>query len=228
MFEGAVTNPIKWSGTNPIGIAIAPNGNYALATNTDGGSLAYIDLHTNEVTYPYTGLSHPTGVAISPSGRIALVDSGGNSVTRIDLPSEENGKRGKMTSGVFTGLQCDHTGFSFSPDESFALCANTAAGSIARLDLVSGVCDPQAFKGFKRVKGVAVAPNGQFALVCDLDGGRVGQIDLNTGKVSFPYGNCHMSPFGVAFAPSGKFALFSCGGNPGNPGDHKIGRIDFM
>ena len=223
--SGQISNPFKWSGSNPIGVAIAPSGAYALATDTDRARLAHIDLQSKQVTHPYAGLQHPTGVAISSSGKIALVDSGGNSVCRIDL--DTSGTHGKLTKSVFTGLSCDHTGFSFAPDESYALCANTGKGSVARLDLTTGKCEPNKYTGFQRVKGVAVSPNGRFALVCDLNGGRVGHIDLSTGAVSFPYGACFMSPFSVAFAPSGEFALFSCGGNPGSADAHKIGRIDF-
>jgi len=226
--SGEMSNAVpSWGGSNPIGVAIAPNGTYALTTDTDRGRLAHIDLKTGQVTHPYTGLSHPTGVAISSSGRMALVDSGGSSVCRIDL--DASGAQGKMTRDVFTGgrLSCDHTGFAFSPDESYALCANTARGTIARLDLRTNKCESSKYTGFRRVKGVAIAPSGHFALVCDLDGRRIGHIDLASGAVSFPYGNCFEQPFSVCFAPSGEFALFSCGVNGGPAERHKIGRIDF-
>ena len=68
LVDGAISTPVKWGGRNPIGVAIAPSGAYALATSTDGGCLARIDLSTFACTYPFTGLQHPTGVAISPSG----------------------------------------------------------------------------------------------------------------------------------------------------------------
>eukprot|EP00928_Gymnodinium_smaydae_P089409 TRINITY_DN7337_c0_g1_i1.p1 TRINITY_DN7337_c0_g1~~TRINITY_DN7337_c0_g1_i1.p1 ORF type:complete len:410 (-),score=36.15 TRINITY_DN7337_c0_g1_i1:115-1296(-) len=215
--SGDISSACKWTGKNPIGVAIAPCGTYALTTNTDGGSLARIDIPSGSVAYTCSGLRHPTGVAISPSGKYALADTEGKEVVKIDLAQSTIVQR-------FKGFACDHTGFAFAPDESFALVANTGRGEISSIDLVSGVVTLSKYKGFRRVKGVAISPSGRFALVSDLDGERIGHIDLGTGSVTFPYGSCP-NPFSVTFSPDGKCAFFSCGRNCA--GLWKIGRIDF-
>lgn len=80
-------------------------------------------------------------------------------MTRIDLAAD--GASGEVRHGAYTGLACDHTGFAFAPDDSYALCANTGRGTIARLDLRSSHVNANAYTGFKRAKGVAIAPSGK-------------------------------------------------------------------
>jgi sugar lactone lactonase YvrE len=80
--------------SNPSAISIAPNGRFALTTNTGDNTVGRIDLVTNEVTFPYIGFDAPCGIAIAPNGKFALVtnkDSGIMSQISGDLQSGFNG-----------------------------------------------------------------------------------------------------------------------------------------
>ena len=55
-------------GTNPIGIAIAPSGNYAYVVNNGSNTVSKIDLSNFTVTAVLAVSSNPIGIAIDPSG----------------------------------------------------------------------------------------------------------------------------------------------------------------
>jgi DNA-binding beta-propeller fold protein YncE len=71
--EEKVTFP--YAGFNsPTGVAISPDGAFALVVNYNRHHVARIDLAGGgEVTTSYTGFTYPLGVAISPDGALALV-----------------------------------------------------------------------------------------------------------------------------------------------------------
>ena len=72
-------------GSNPEGIAITPNGNYAYVTNEGGTTVSVINTATNSVTATVTVGNGPVGVAVTPDGKYAYVtNSGGTTVSVIN------------------------------------------------------------------------------------------------------------------------------------------------
>jgi len=73
-------------GSQPIGIAITPNGAYAYVTNTGSNSVSVIDTATNTVVgNPISVGSYPYDIAITPNGAYAYVTKeGSNSISVID------------------------------------------------------------------------------------------------------------------------------------------------
>ena len=79
-------------GSEPIGIAITPNGKSAYVATTFGGGVWVIDTQTNEVAKQILaeGKSWNTkGIAITPDGKSAYVTDQGNSVRVIDTQTNE-------------------------------------------------------------------------------------------------------------------------------------------
>jgi YVTN family beta-propeller protein len=82
-FVGSDPIPV---GTNPVGMAITPNGNFAYVTNYGDGTVSVINIATNSVVgTPIPVGSLPGSVAITPNGKEAYVtNSGSNTVSVIN------------------------------------------------------------------------------------------------------------------------------------------------
>jgi len=90
------------SSFEPMGLALAPNGQYALFTNFGGSKTHKVDLSTFQLSSDsWTTGIQPRDVAISADGRIALVVNG------IAGPVAERLFSIDMTTGVVTAI----TGF---------------------------------------------------------------------------------------------------------------------
>lgn len=90
----------------PCGVAVSPDGAYALVANQQDGDIGRIDLKTRDVTFPILleDFSMHHGIAIAPDGAYALVaNSGRNNIGRIDLRTWEVGPQrrgGRLAEGV--------------------------------------------------------------------------------------------------------------------------------
>jgi len=60
-------------GTNPIGVAITPNGSFAYVANETDNSVSVINTATNAVVTTVSVGSSPHGIAITPDGASAYV-----------------------------------------------------------------------------------------------------------------------------------------------------------
>jgi YVTN family beta-propeller protein len=91
-FKIAATIPLSPSATEPMQIAITPDGQTALVTSL-GGAVSFIDLNTNTLVYTLVDFSiNPDGIAITPDGATAYVTSFSttNSVVEvIDIASRK-------------------------------------------------------------------------------------------------------------------------------------------
>jgi YVTN family beta-propeller protein len=67
--NAVVGSPIA-VGSNPVGIAITPNGSRAYVTNNGGGTVSVINTQTNAVVgSPIAVGTSPRGIAITPTAR---------------------------------------------------------------------------------------------------------------------------------------------------------------
>ncbi|UCD87841.1 MAG: fibronectin type III domain-containing protein [Desulfobacterales bacterium] len=81
-------------GTNPLGVAVSPDGEYVYVTNSEDGNVSVIDTFAKrEVTVAYNPRvpvgDSPTGVAVSPDGsHIFVANRGSNSVSIIETADD--------------------------------------------------------------------------------------------------------------------------------------------
>ena len=72
-------------GSEPIGVAVSPNGAYVYVTNRGDNSVSVISTASNTVTATVTVGTYPWSVAVTPNGAYGYVTNlGGNSVSVID------------------------------------------------------------------------------------------------------------------------------------------------
>ena len=64
-------------GTNPIGVAITPDGKHAYVTNFTSNNVSVIDTATNTVVATVPVGNNPVGVAVTPDGKHAYVANSG-------------------------------------------------------------------------------------------------------------------------------------------------------
>jgi DNA-binding beta-propeller fold protein YncE len=182
----------------PFGVAISPDGRYALVTDFNNNLIRHIDLSTVTVITlagvvgagrvdgigTNSNFHSPSGIIISTDGSFALVaDSGNHIVRRIDLST---------------------------------VSVTTLAG-----DGVKGRLDGQGTNArFTTPFDVSISPNCLYALVADLNGNLVRRIDISTGTVtraagviteSDPYyepgSSLFLLPLGISIAPDDSYAL---------------------
>ena len=71
-------------GTNPVRVAITPDGKHAYVTNFSSNNVSVIDMASKTVAAT-VAVEHPQGVAVTRDGKHAYVTSGGsNTVSVID------------------------------------------------------------------------------------------------------------------------------------------------
>ena len=79
-------------GTNPLAIAITPNGQTAYAVNEISGTVTPITVATNTAGAPIAVGTYPYGIAITPNGQTASVaNEGSSTVTPITLATNTAG-----------------------------------------------------------------------------------------------------------------------------------------
>jgi DNA-binding beta-propeller fold protein YncE len=181
----------------PVGVDIAPNGDFALVTESFGIMIRRLEISTATVT-PLAGsgvsgsangigtnsqFKEPYGICISPDGLFALVvDKSGYQIRHIDL----------LTAAVTT------------------LAGSGSTGS------QDGVGTSSLFL---TVYTIGVSPDGLFALVPDYGNHRIRRIIISTASVSTALGSSSgyqngigtnallQNPHGIAIDPTGLFAL---------------------
>jgi DNA-binding beta-propeller fold protein YncE len=197
-FAGSVLGDMNGIGTNAqlgliYGIAISPDGLYALYTDNSWSTIRKVVIATKEVmTFAGSGSGtssqflDPYGIAISSDGSFALVAEGQNCLIRRIL----------MTSGEVTTL------------------AGTAQSSGSGNGFGTNVL-------FNNPNGVSISPGGDYALVTDTNNHVIRLVIISTGQVSTIAGvvgsigtsngmgtNVHFnSPRAVAISLDGNFAL---------------------
>ncbi|GAB4197316.1 MAG: hypothetical protein OHK0022_15590 [Roseiflexaceae bacterium] len=185
----------------PLGLAVSPDGVFAIVADTDNNLLRRVDLATSTVTTlagapklagatdgpgAEARFAAPSSVSMPISATFALVaDTQNSTVRRIDLATSVvttvvglAGQRGSEDGQGSAARLYEPEGLAVSRDGSFALIADTGNHTIRRLDLATGALTTLA--GQPRVSGTA---DGVGALA----------------QFSFPRG--------VAISPDGSYAL---------------------
>jgi len=183
-------------GSQPISIAITPNGRIAYVVNNQSNNVSTIDLSTNMViaTIPVGAL--PYGVAISPDGNTVYVtNQSGNSISVISTATN-------TVSATINGLS-GPKGIAITPDGNFAYVANFTGNNVRVIDTHTNTLGASVPVGSGPI-GVAITPSGSFVYVTDSGGPSINVIDTTNNMVvdTFPVGS---NPSALAITPNGKF-----------------------
>lgn len=190
-FIGSIT-----VGSQPISIAITPNGRFAYVVNNFSGTVSCIDLSTNTVIATIFVGASPYGVAVSPDGSTVYVtNQSGNSISVISTSTN-------MVSAAISGLS-GPKGIAITPDGNFAYVANFTGSNVRVVDTHTNTLLPVSIPVGSGPIGVAITPDGRFVYVSDSGGPSINMIDTTDNMVvdTFPVGS---NPSALAITPNGK------------------------
>jgi YVTN family beta-propeller protein len=196
-------------GTDPIGIAITPDGKFAYVANfayEEPGTVSVIDTQTNQVVgTPITVGKGPYGVAITPDGKFAYIpNSESGTVSVIDTQTNQVVGTPIMVGGVPRSI-------AITPDGEFAYVARVGASSVSVIDTQTNQVVGTPITVGAGAEGVAITPDGKFAYVT-VGGealsqpGTVSVIDTQTNQVVGTPIMVGKAPWGVAITPDGRYA----------------------
>jgi DNA-binding beta-propeller fold protein YncE len=193
---------------NPMGVAISPDGVFALVADQYNCRIRRIEMSTGVVSTLAGSFGFPTGVAISADGSFVLVaDSNNHMIRRIEISSGTVTTLAGNSSAGFV----DGTGSSvmfnrpqsvaIDPSGASALVADYGNDCVRSVDLatrsvstLSGTLSgmPYGKLTFQYAHDVSIAPNGAFALVIQIYSSTVRYISMSSMcKAGFycPYGS---------------------------------------
>ncbi len=249
----------------PTGLEVSADGSATLLVDTDSNTVRRLDLASGDVTTvagdatAWAGSADgigsaarfrsPRDAALDAAGTVAYIaDTGNQTIRRLDLlsgavttiagsPGQTGSANGVGAAARFGWPQA----MALSPDETFALIADTDNHTIRRLDLatrqVTTVAGSAGASGsadgvgsaarFNRPQGVAISPDGSYALIADTHNHLIRRLDLATGWVTrvagWPGWNDSLDgfvdsayfsyPHGLAISADGSYALVTDSGS---------------
>jgi YVTN family beta-propeller protein len=188
-------------GSDPVGVAITPNGKTAYVTLIGSGTVVPINISAGTAGTPITVGGAPFGIAITPNGQTAYVGSNGtNTVTPINIATN--------TPGTPINVGQLPENIAITPNGQTAYVASVAAGTITPINIATNTAGTPIDIG-GNPEAIEITPNGQTAYVGD--GNYVDPVDLATGTVGTPIVVETASP-GIAISPATTTAYVSDGG----------------
>jgi len=193
------------TGKAPHEIAVAGNGRFALVSNygreTSGNTLSVLDLVSGKPTRSIDLGEHgaPHGLRLLPGDRRALVTTESSaSLLIVDVD------RGVVERVIDVGEGTGHM-VALSPDAKTAYVTKINAGTLSRVDLVSGLKTHERAAG-KGAEGVAVSPDGKEVWVANRQEGAVTVHDPASLALRRRMSSKGF-PIRVVFTADGRYAL---------------------
>lgn len=197
---GATAAPIK-VGSQPVALAITPNGSMAYVADYGSSELVPVALATGLAGTPIQLIDRPSGVAISPSGTRAYVVSDNGREYTLSLPG------GQLLSQ--TRIPANSNGIAISSSGT-AYITNVADATIAELSLTGGGLGSPINLTSPTPDGIAIT--GTTAYVASNSGGTVSAINLSTNQVTGNPIQAGTAPTAIALSPDGSTAYVTDAG----------------
>ena len=218
--------------SDPLGVAINPAGTLGYFALRSGG-VAVLDLATNTLQAPLTGISGAAlSVAVSADGQ-SLFAGGDTEIYKFDAATGTLLDSAAINSVVHLAVH---------PTQAL-LYASSASGLVAEINTAT-MAQVRSFSGITFPQAVAVAPDGSELYVADEGGLQVKAFNLATGLAATSFVTAAGS-FGLAAtgsllvateSSSGqvelfdrvsrvRFALMSTGGTPRRPAVNAAGDV---
>ncbi|MDB5007180.1 MAG: beta-propeller fold lactonase family protein [Mucilaginibacter sp.] len=181
-------------GTNPIGVAISPDGSLVYITNQGAGSVSVINALTNAVAATIPVGDYPSGISVSPDGKTVYVANGGsNTISVINTATN-------MVTATLSGFS-EPGGVTVSPDGSKVYVANEGSNDIAIINTTTNAVATNIPVGTYPI-GITISPDGNSVYVVNGMSNSVSVINTTTNAVTgtIPVGS---SPHGISISPDG-------------------------
>lgn len=201
---------VGYSGSNPVSIALRPDGETGLITNAGSNTVSIVDVATRAESGTVIGWegTEPWGVAIAPNGDTAYVTNRGDDTVSVLqwIPGESSFAQ----TGSITGFD-DPYGVAFTPDGTKAYVLNSGlesgdAGSVSIVDVATSTAGPEPVAGFSGTNpsAIAITAEGDTAYITNSGSNSVSVVDVaadtEIGTVSDFDG---VQPTGIALSPDG-------------------------
>ena len=203
ILNGDIVKATVTVGTNPYGVAITPDGNYAYVTNYGSGTVSVIDISTNTVTTTVTVGTNPVGVAITPDGNYAYVTNNGSGTVSV-IDTSLNTISTTVTVGSYPYA------VAITPDSSYVYIANSGSGTVSVIEISSNTVTTTVTVGTDPY-AVAITPDGNYAYVTNNSPGTVSVIEISTNTVTTTV-TVGTNPVGVTITPDGNYAYVTNNG----------------
>lgn len=179
--------------SNPIGVALTPDGRYAYVTNHGNSLVSVVDTDTNRVINNVSVGTNPVGVAVNFAGTIAYATAlgGGGVLTAINISTSQlisSTKVGGAPSGIAISPASSYIYITQTTNNSVVVVNPATLGVVAAIPVGS---DPTS---------VAVSADGRVAYVTNNVSDTVSAINTSTFKVvkNISVGS---GPYSLAISP---------------------------
>ncbi len=181
-------------GSNPMGVAINPDGTKVYVANAYSNDVSVIDTATNTVIATVPAGKKPLGIAVTPNGKkVYVANEGSNTISVIDTTANV------IISTLNTGR--NPTGVAVSPDGRKIYVTNYGDKTVSIIDPATKAVIATVSVG-RGPKEIAVTPDGTKIYVVNSDSGSISVIDTATNTVTNTV-KVRGIPSGVAVNPEG-------------------------
>ena len=180
-------------GSNPFGVALAPDGTKVYVTNSGSNTVSVISTSSNTVVATVAVGAYPKGVTVSPDGtKVYVANLGSNTISVINTAN--NIVQNTIAVGAPDGI-------AISPDGTKLYVCNYAyTGSLSVINTASNTI--VAFLNIGQYPaGIAVTPDGTKVYVANRGSNTISVINTtsNIVQTTLPVD----SPRGIAISPDG-------------------------
>lgn len=205
-------------GTLPQAVAIDPERNVAVVTNTGSNNISVVDINPASATYgsvlsTFAVGTNPAGVAVlSRTGQAVVANEGSSTASIVDITGVA------ATRTVNTGGQ--PRGVAINPDTGFAYVSNSVSDSMTAFNITNGTTSPTptTIAVDRKPGAIAIAPDLHFLLLANETSNSFIVFDISSPGAPAvrgrPAGLQLQVPTGAVYDPvSQSFIGLSSGGN---------------
>jgi YVTN family beta-propeller protein len=195
---GTVGTPIT-VGSQPVAIAISPDGSMAYVADYGSSEIVPIALATGDAGTPIMLSDRPNAIAITPNGKTAYVVSDNGREWPITLAGDHVGNP--------TTIPANSDAIAIAPNGATAFITNVADGTISPFTLSTGEVGTPINLSQATPDGVAISPDGATAYIVSNSAGTLTPLDLASGSNGTPISlGSGTQPTSVAISPDGSTA----------------------
>jgi YVTN family beta-propeller protein len=185
-------------GSDPVAIAITPNGKTAIVVNYGSGTVTPINTATNKAGKAVKVGKDPIAIAITPNGKTAyVVNEGSGTVTPVPIAG------GRTGPAIAVGS--DPTQMAITPNGVTGYVVSSRSDTVTPIHLPSDTALPPISFAYSSVNAISIAPNGKIAYATISAEGVMAEIQTSTNTVSGYIGS-GPDPVNIVIAPAGSTA----------------------
>jgi YVTN family beta-propeller protein len=188
-------------GTEPIGVAVTPDGSAVYVANNGSNTVSVIATATNAVSAvsdPSQMISGPLGVAVTPDGTTLYVTNQGTNTVSVISTANNTVSGNPISDPSFN----EPSGVAVTPDGSQVYVTNRGTDTVSVIATATNAVS--AITVGSDPTGVAVTPDGSAVYVANNGSNSVSVISTATNTVAATIDvGTGFNPYGVALTPDG-------------------------